>query len=612
MDIIEANETHGYPRPHREAMVRWMRRWLLGKDDAPIEGETVRCHDADLQCTRTGQVLSDLHGKSVFDLNADREAELARRRAEFQAKRGKAGMLAEVRRLIACATRSCRPDVEERGEIKRDGGTVRKLVFTTEPGIEVPALLFTPEHADESAPLAVLVGYDGPKAAGPGGPVEGLLKKRQRVLVADLRGMGETEPESPAARPPGRRRAGGVPLAPPRPPPARATGWRPALGDRRRGRRYPGEAFRSPAEGPPGRSPCTRRRSNPRSSICRWTPRSRPGPKSSARRSVETSSRASSRGLWRSTTCPTWSQPSPRGRCPSIRRSTRRGGRFRGTGSRRPASSRANADSERAAQTSPAVNAGQPQPTSQPLVRAVDLAVGESQSVALADGKTATVKLIGVDEVRDPIRSAIREAKVKVEVNGTPVTLTSGNYQLPVSAGGVQVDCPITGGYRTNSNHDPWGLVKDARIRLWPAGSPWIEPTAFAYPARQRWFASSTQMANEPVYVDGGEDPAVKKIYYHNGLDISGAEGLIDVVSATGGIVVTAGHRPRGLAGGRHRRTRRATSSTCSMTRVGITPTSTCNRSTRRSSRGRPCGWARRSASWVRKGAAAGGRISTS
>ena len=130
---------------------------------------------------------------------------------------------------------------------------------------------------------------------------------------------------------------------------------------------------------------------------------------------------------------------------------------------------------------------------------------------------------------------------MKLEVNGTPVTITSGNYQLPVPAGGVQVDCPVTGGYRLNSNQDLWGLVKDARIRLWPAGSPWIEPTRFAYPARQRWFASSTQMANEPVYVDGGENPSVKKIYYHNGLDISGAEGLVEIVSATDGIVVSAG-----------------------------------------------------------------------
>ena len=201
VDIIEANETHGYPRAHREAMLRWMRRWLSGTDDAPTEGEIDIAKDADLQCTRTGQVLSDLGGKSVFDLNAERETELARRRSEFQAKHGKTGLLGEVRRLIALSDRIAPARREDRGEIKRDGSTVRKLVFTTEPGIEVPALLFTPEKADASAPLTVVIGYDKKEAIGPEGPVEGLLKKGRRVLVADLRGMGETAPEARRAGP---------------------------------------------------------------------------------------------------------------------------------------------------------------------------------------------------------------------------------------------------------------------------------------------------------------------------------------------------------------------------------------------------------------------------
>jgi hypothetical protein len=68
-----------------------------------------------------------------------------------------------------------------------------------------------------------------------------------------------------------------------------------------------------------------------------------------------------------------------------------------------------------------------------------------------------------------------------------------------------------------------------------------LRPGTFVYPARQRWFASATQMANEPVYVDGGEEPAVRKIYYHYGLDIGGAEALVQVVVATDGLVVSSG-----------------------------------------------------------------------
>ncbi len=187
-----------------------------------------------------------------------------------------------------------------------------------------------------------------------------------------------------------------------------------------------------------------------------------------------------------------------------------------------------------------------PQPTLTPPMRTIDLNVGEVQEVELADGKKVRIKLLDLQETSDSLRNAVRKAEVKVEVAGTTVTLVSANYRLPLTVAGVQIDCPITRGYRKNSTkdtsgRDPWGLDKDARLRLWPAGAPLINPGTFLYPAKQRWFASGTQMANEPCHVDGSEDPVVKQIYYHYGLDIGGAEGLVEVVAATEGLVVSSG-----------------------------------------------------------------------
>ncbi len=179
-------------------------------------------------------------------------------------------------------------------------------------------------------------------------------------------------------------------------------------------------------------------------------------------------------------------------------------------------------------------------PTIEPLVRTVDLNVGQQAEVELCNGKTASVKLVNLEERRDTLRNAVREARVTVEVNGERVTLTAAYYRLPVAVGDVQIDCAVTRGC-VQEGKNPWELDADARLRLWPAGSPWIRPETFTYPADQRWFASDTQMANDPVYVDGGEIPANKSIYYHWGLDIGGAEGLVDVCSATDGVVVSAG-----------------------------------------------------------------------
>jgi len=183
-----------------------------------------------------------------------------------------------------------------------------------------------------------------------------------------------------------------------------------------------------------------------------------------------------------------------------------------------------------------------PTPTISPLVRVTDLDVGESQTLELCDGTKVTVRLLDLKETRDDIRNAIRRAEVNVEVNGQNVSLVSSTYRLPTTIAGVQIDCPVTKGYlQKSSKQNAWGLEKDARLRLWPAGSSLIRPGTFVYPAGQRWFATDTQMANVPTFVDGGEVPANKNIYYHYGLDFGGAEGLVDVMAATDGLVVSAG-----------------------------------------------------------------------
>jgi murein DD-endopeptidase MepM/ murein hydrolase activator NlpD len=178
----------------------------------------------------------------------------------------------------------------------------------------------------------------------------------------------------------------------------------------------------------------------------------------------------------------------------------------------------------------------------EPLHRTIDLNRGETQQVQFSNGITAKVKLLDVRETRDSLRGAVRRAEVTVEINGVVTNLVSGNYHLPLTLVGVQVDCPVTGGYRDARNHrgNVWALEKDARLRLWPAGSSFLEPGQFSYPVKQRWFASLTQMGNEPTYVDGGDDPGNSGLYYHAGCDLGGCERLTEVVAASDGLIVMA------------------------------------------------------------------------
>jgi cephalosporin-C deacetylase-like acetyl esterase len=194
INLVEFNTGHGYPKPQREAIVRWMRRWLLHKDDAPKEPSFPIAKDADLQCTRSGQVLEDLKGKSVFHLNMDRATELAKKRAN-------ASILPEkeldrsVRSLIGVGTVRPARKVSEKEE---PGKHRARIIFETEPGIHVPTWYFRSNPRPAKA-LAVYVHGRGKTAALES--IEKLLQAGNDVLALDVRGLGETAPRALSGKP---------------------------------------------------------------------------------------------------------------------------------------------------------------------------------------------------------------------------------------------------------------------------------------------------------------------------------------------------------------------------------------------------------------------------
>lgn len=172
-----------------------------------------------------------------------------------------------------------------------------------------------------------------------------------------------------------------------------------------------------------------------------------------------------------------------------------------------------------------------------------DLKKGNPATIALTNGKSVRIELIEFQETRDPLRNAVRGTNVKLKINDKPFEFQAGPYVLPKKAGDIWIDCPVSRGYLDATTGDHWELTPgaDLRIRIWSGPAPFA-PEPFVYPVRQRWFASGTQMANEPTFVDGGEVPNKAKIYYHSGLDIGGPEGLAEIAAATDATIVSLGN----------------------------------------------------------------------
>ena len=183
--MTEADDGHGYTKPRRLAAYRWFDRWLKGSEQITSEPEIIPASEEELRCTSTGQVANSLGGETVFSLN--------QKRAEAF-KRGNPSA-DQVRQL----TRYVKPEgpVTPRpfGTLQRAGYRIEKLLFESEPGIIVPALLFIPEGAGRHNGVLYVHGRGKSAAVS---DLESLVRSGNVVLAIDVRGIGETRVASDA------------------------------------------------------------------------------------------------------------------------------------------------------------------------------------------------------------------------------------------------------------------------------------------------------------------------------------------------------------------------------------------------------------------------------
>ncbi len=199
VDIVETDNKHGFSGELRQGAVRWMARWLRNTDRLIVESPDLQPLDEqEALCTPKGQVMLLDGARSAFDINIDREKQLARQRKRIWDDADKTDALQKVRTITGIRELNDlpQPDVEEAGSVSRDGLAISKLIIIPENGIYLPALKFT--CVDKPSSGIVLYLHEDGKAvdAAPGGPIEQLVKSGHTVFAVDIRGTGETKQTS--------------------------------------------------------------------------------------------------------------------------------------------------------------------------------------------------------------------------------------------------------------------------------------------------------------------------------------------------------------------------------------------------------------------------------
>lgn len=191
VDLVESAGRHGVTTTSREALTRWMRRWLLDTDDAIVDPGFEVWSVADLRCTPDGEVLNLPNERTVFDLNVDRANQFKSARKEFAQKSADEAQ-ATVRQVagIRPLAEIPRPHVRYVGEVNRQGYRIKQLVFETVDGVELPALRFVPDSATGATYLYVN-GAGKKTVSEEGGVLESIVRQGSSILAVDLSGCGE-------------------------------------------------------------------------------------------------------------------------------------------------------------------------------------------------------------------------------------------------------------------------------------------------------------------------------------------------------------------------------------------------------------------------------------
>ena len=183
--IIEIEGPHGYCPSILDASVRWMLRWLAGRDELirgtyPLPVLT----DEEIKSVPNG-VLALPGARTAYDINRDYAAELAVRRSQTLAEMSGSEFSELVRR-----TAGVRPVAEMPKPGVVEVGGPDQFVVEPEEGIYVPVRGQWTESTGSRA--RIIVSEDGMRGARTDAALARLSPEDGPIFAADLRGWGET------------------------------------------------------------------------------------------------------------------------------------------------------------------------------------------------------------------------------------------------------------------------------------------------------------------------------------------------------------------------------------------------------------------------------------
>lgn len=195
--LFAYDDGHGIQKPKQEAVVRWFRRWLYD-DNRPIKENPIETHtEKELNVTATGQVNSSFKNEVTVQSHnitlADQWKSKRQRLLEGSTRAEYRNML---KKLLHIEIRSSLVDTQQMGSFSQAGYTFEKIILRTKGQPPLPCFLSCGKNKPDRKVVIVLDKGGKASFVQKDSLLKSFFSKGYALLVADLRGMGETSDEA--------------------------------------------------------------------------------------------------------------------------------------------------------------------------------------------------------------------------------------------------------------------------------------------------------------------------------------------------------------------------------------------------------------------------------
>ncbi len=193
--LLTYDDGEGMSQPKREAVVTWFRKYFYGDTTQIREHMATMFSERELMSTKTGQVKTEF-SKEVSLLHRNlllyKSSENARKKF---LRNNRQQVLSEVRKLLGINEHQFPVVSQETGTVEIHHVTFHKLIVRKNNELPLPILMVVP--SGQVKKVVIWLNENGKnQIADSSALIRSYLQQNTAVLLADLRGMGETQDAS--------------------------------------------------------------------------------------------------------------------------------------------------------------------------------------------------------------------------------------------------------------------------------------------------------------------------------------------------------------------------------------------------------------------------------